>query len=157
MYNHNSENDILESVANEMSEYNLDGDILLCGDFNARTGNGVADFISDDDDMHVPVADNTCRIETLKTIKHRTSQNSIVDTRGRELIDLFVESQLRILNGRSFGDSQGMYTSHNYNGNSVVDYMFVSENLLSRILYFNVALNIPRLSDQNSSKLFNPI
>ena len=153
MYNHNSENDIFESVANEMSEYNLDGDILLCGDFNARTGSGVADFISDDDDMHVPVADNYLQD---RNIKYRTSQDSIVDTRGRELIDLCIESQLRILNGRSFGDSQGMYTSSNYNGNSVVDYMLVSENLLSRILYFNVALNIPRLSDHSKiCKLFN--
>ena len=64
---------------------------------------------------------------------------------GGELLDLCIESQLRILNGRSFGDSQGMFTSYKYNGNSVVDYMLVSENLLSQILYFNVAANIPRL------------
>ena len=40
-----------------------------------------------------------------------------------------------------------MYTSYKYNGNSVVDYMIASENLLTQILYFNVGLNIPRLSD----------
>ena len=42
-----------------------------------------------------------------------------------------------------------MYTSYNYNGNSVEDYMLVSENLLSQVLYFNVGLNIPRLSDHS--------
>ena len=114
--------------------------------FNARTGCGVADFINDDDDMHVPVADNYLQD---KSIKYRLSQDPIVDTRGRNLIDLCIESQLRILNGRFFGDSQGMYTSYNYNGNSVVDYMLASENLLSQVLYFNVGLNIPRLSDHS--------
>ena len=42
-----------------------------------------------------------------------------------------------------------MYTSYKYNGNSVVDYMIASENLLIQILYFNVGLNIPRLSDHS--------
>ena len=56
--NQNSDIDILESVSNEMSKYNLDRDILLCGDFNARTGCGVADFISNDDDIHFPVTEN---------------------------------------------------------------------------------------------------
>ena len=41
------------------------------------------------------------------------------------------------------------YTSYNYNGKCVVDYMLASENLLSQVLYFNVGLNIPRLSDHS--------
>ena len=32
--------------------------------------------------------------------------------KGRELLDFSTENQLRILNGRSFGDSQGMFASH---------------------------------------------
>ena len=96
--------------------------------------------------MYLPVAENYLQD---KKIRYRISQDTVVDTRGRELIDLCIKSQLRILNGRSFGDSQGMYTFHNYNGNSVVDYMIVSENLLSQILYFNVGLNIPTFSDHS--------
>ena len=42
-----------------------------------------------------------------------------------------------------------MYTSYNYNGNSVVDYMIASESLISQVLYFNVSLNKPRLSDHS--------
>ena len=59
-----------------------------------------------------------------------------------------MESQLHILNGRTFGDTQGMFTSYKYNGNSVVHYMITSESLLSQILY-NVSLNKPRLSDHS--------
>ena len=36
---YNSDVDILDSISKEMTKYSLDGDILLCGDFNARTGN----------------------------------------------------------------------------------------------------------------------
>ena len=82
-------------------------------------------------------------------IIHPLSQASVADSRGRELLDLCIESQIRILSGRSFGDSQGMYTSYRYNGNSFVDYMIASENLLTQIVYFNVELNIPRLSDHS--------
>lgn len=64
-------------------------------------------------------------------------------------MDFCIESQLRILNGRTFGDTQGMYTSYKYNGNSVVDYMITSEHLLPQLLYFNVILNKPRLSDHS--------
>ena len=56
---------------------------------------------------------------------------------------------MRILNGRTFCDMQGMYMSYNYNGNSVVDYMIASECLLSQVLYFNLSLNKPRLSDHS--------
>ena len=100
-YNQNSDVEIIESISNDMSKYSLDGDVLLCGDFNARTGSGVADFINDDDDIHVPVADNYLQD---KNIKYQLSQDPIVDTRGCTLIDLCIKSQLRILNGRFFGD-----------------------------------------------------
>ena len=56
---------------------------------------------------------------------------------------------MRILNGRTFGDTQGMFTSYKYNGSSVVDYMITSESLLSQILHFNISLIKPRLSDHS--------
>ena len=80
----------------------------------------VPDFIISDNYIHVPVANNYLQDRNKKC---RMSQGSVIDTRGRELIDLCIESQLRILNRRYFGDSQGMYTSYNYNDNSVLDYI----------------------------------
>ena len=52
-----------------------------------------------------------------------------------------MEGQLRILNGCTLVDTQGMFTLYKYNGNSVVDYTIMSESLLPQILYFNVSLN----------------
>ena len=38
-----------------------------------------------------------------------------------------ISSRLRILNGRTFGDSTGKFTSYQYNGSSVVDHCLISE------------------------------
>ena len=78
------------------------------------------DFIINDDGLHVPVSSDYLQDPN---IKHRLSQDRVIDSRGREFLELCIESQVRILNGRSFGYSQGISTSYKYNGNCVVDYM----------------------------------
>lgn len=49
-----------------------------------------------------------------------------------------ISAHLRILNGRTLGDSNGKFTCHRPLGSNVVDYLIVSEELLSDILYFPV-------------------
>ena len=141
----NCNEDMLETISSGLIKYSSDGDILLCGDFNARTGCHNSEFIINDDGLYVPVPSDYL---PDSNIKHRLSQDRVIDSRGRERLDLCIERQMRILNG-NFGDSHGMYTSYKYNGNSAVDYMIASENLFTQILYFNVGLNIPRLSDHS--------
>ena len=75
------------------------------------------------------------KITELRTILQRESQNSIdrdvlgryspdkiIDSRGKDLLDLYIKHQLRILNGRDLGDMFGHYTCYTPNGASVVDY-----------------------------------
>ena len=128
------------------SQYSKNGQILICGDLNARTGHNELDFIQNDDSSYIPLSEKYLQDTFLEC---RNSQDKHIDARGRDLLDFCIESQMRILNGRTFGDTQGMFTSYKYNGNSVVDYMMASENLLSQVLYFNVGLNRPRLSDHS--------
>jgi hypothetical protein len=52
-YNH----DILECIENGTVEYKKYGNILLCGDFNARVSNSDG-FIRDDDNSHTPLVTN---------------------------------------------------------------------------------------------------
>ena len=54
---------------------------------------------------------------------------------------------LLILNGRKIGDIFGAYTSFQWNGNSVVDYVLTSHSLYHSINYFKVGKFIPWLSD----------
>ena len=68
----------------------------------------------------------------------RCNQDQVVNERGRKLIELCVQCRLRILNGRSLGDSQGYFTCHRPQGSSAVDHMLLSEEMLHRVQFFHV-------------------
>ena len=38
---------------------------------------------------------------------------------------------------KTFGDMLGKYTSFQYNGNSVVDYSIVSDDIIESVLFFS--------------------
>ena len=93
---------ILETIEKDIIEkYGSKGDIIITGDLNARTGSEL-DYIQDDDSSHIPVDENS--YDTDIWVERRTSNDNIVDSRGKEIIDLCISNQLRILNGSSFGD-----------------------------------------------------
>jgi hypothetical protein len=125
-------------------EYSSNGNIIICGDMNART-NVESDCISSDTDKHIPlhndyIIDSSC--------SSRANQDkSPLNKRGRELTQLCVTSRLRIVNGRTFGDSGGKLTCHEYNGSSTVDYVIASEELIKTIPYFHVHNWMPLISD----------
>ena len=73
----------------------------------------------------------------------------IINEYGKELLDICTSCQLRILNGRKFGDLSGKYTCHKYNGSSVVDYCIVSDSMYSEITHFKVHPWLPLLSDHS--------
>jgi hypothetical protein len=134
---------ILECLEKDMLFYNNSGDVLLCGDFNARTSN-CNDFISNDDNMYIPVFE---QYKIDKEIRKRESQDSRIDNRGKDLLDLCISQNMRILNGRTFGDSFGKLTCFTPGGSSTVDYVIVSENFYDQILNFCVDNFDPTLSD----------
>lgn len=137
--------DYLEMLEADISKYRNMGYVLILGDFNARTAS-EHDFILNDDDKYLPLNEDYT-IDTNLT--HRKSQDTKICTRGKELLEICVSSRLRILNGRTFGDLNGKYTSYQYNGNSVIDYCLCTEEQMSSILYFHVDDPILRLSDHS--------
>jgi hypothetical protein len=50
------------------------------------------------------------------------SSIQITNTYGKNILELCIGSQLRILNGRTIGDSSGKATYFNYNGVTINDY-----------------------------------
>ena len=54
------------------------------------------------------------------------------------LLNLWKETRIRILNGRTTGDLNGQPTCITYNGSSHVDYTLTSEELLKLVGYFEV-------------------
>ena len=81
-------------------------------------------------------------------IQSRNSEDKVsADHRGKEVLEMCKSLGLLILNGRKVGDVFGAYTSFQWNGNSVVDYVLTSHSLYHSIKYFKVGKFIPWLSD----------
>ena len=117
-------------------------EILLVGDLNARTGNrNVATeelkFDPDPEDFNTASYPGTTE---------RASKDQILNARGFILLDFISCNKLKILNGCTLGDIFGEYTSVNYNGCSVVDYMAATPDLKEAVLSFKI-LELNKYSD----------
>lgn len=134
---------LLEMIEKDINDkYRPKGDIIITGVLNARTAS-VLVYIINDTTTHIPI--NNYQVDQIT--ERRVSQDKIVDSRCKELIDLCIGNQLRILNGRCCGNTTGKYTCFKPKGSSVVDYCLASETLLSEVLYMHVSEFIPKLSD----------
>jgi hypothetical protein len=68
----------------------------------------------------------------------RESFDNYINKHGKCLIEICKNCNLRILNGRSLGDSFGKPTSHSQKGSSVVDYIICGQELTQTIENFIV-------------------
>lgn len=141
--------ELFQLIEKDIFAYQKLGDIIICGDFNARCGN-ENDFVSDDLDDFVPT--DTCYVADYSKSRH--SKDSKVDSRGKDLLDFCIGNNLRILNGRLLGDSLGSFTCFNVHGQSVVDYTIASEELLQHIIIFRVSSFNHLLSDTHCKLSF---
>ena len=88
-----------------------------------------------------------CQFVCMSVCMHvRASKDQILNARGFLLLDFLACNKLQILNGCTLGDIFGEYTSVNYNGRSVVDYMAATPDLKEAVLYFRI-LELTKYSD----------
>jgi len=142
-YSQRLEMNILDAIESDIYKYKNMGEIILLGDLNGRVGLSP-DFIANDSDKHLPM-DDDYKIDC--TQQARNSQDKHTDNRGKHILEICIAAQLRLLNGRKIGDTLGYYTSHQYNGSSVVDYAICSATLLDEIPYFKVHKFLGTVSD----------
>lgn len=106
--------------------------VLLIGDFNARTGK-LKDFI---------VPDGNKYIKNLSPdIYHKSIRENFdnkINNHGKRLIEICKNCNLRILNGRIKGDSLGKPTFHNKYGTSTIDYAICNTELINNIKFLVV-------------------
>ena len=110
-----------ESILNMILDYQ-DCKFLLCGDFNARTGNLNTPLYNDD-------IDDVLDFVRADTTQFRRSEDKMVNTNGQSLLDVCFECNLKILNGCCQGDPEGRLTFIGANGSSTVDYFICSDDL----------------------------
>ena len=130
----------LECFFKEAKSLNKKGEVIMQGDINARTGN-EPDFISKDK------FDDLFGIENNEINPPRNSEDRKVCDRGTLLLDLCKSSNFRIANGRKPGDLFGKFTSMQWNGSALVDYILTPASNFSRIVKLKVGKFYPCLSD----------
>ncbi len=128
--------DSWDVVEREITIFKGKGDLLLCGDFNARTGR-LQDFIPHDcHDKYVNLPNSYT--PDPHNIIERNNLDCTINSHGRRLVNICTGQYLGIINGRTPGDFFGNFTCLKYNGSSLVDYNLISKNLFSFVDKFQV-------------------
>ena len=97
--------------------------ILLCGDLNSRTAN----------EFSISQSENDVFARDVEEMPVRCSEDSVLNSYGKKLLNMCTAFGLNILNGVCNGDLQGRYTFISNCGNSVNDYFMASEDLFALI------------------------
>ena len=122
---HYFDEDIFEKL--EILQFSQKGNMLLLGDFNARTSK-LDDFISKEGNTFIKdITENSAHPPK------RNNFDSSVNDHGKVLLQLCKNCNLRILNGTTLGDSLGKPTYHGRHGTSLLDYAICHQDLVPRI------------------------
>ena len=99
-----------------MSHFQAQGNVLVCGDLNARTAEEL-DTINSHGDKHLPGSNNL----SLPTHPHRNNYDKEKNKNGVQLMKPCLTLGWYIVNGRLRGDYFGRYTYSSSLGSSTVD------------------------------------
>jgi hypothetical protein len=80
----------------------------------------------------------SCRTELNESVIKLLSLKSVIMKSIILFLNIWLETRIRILNGRTTGDLNGQPTCITYNGSSLVNYTPISEELLQSVGYFEV-------------------
>ena len=122
---------------------------------NSRTGK-LNDFLVSDDDkfdnsFHMHLKESIDMLNDLNIPLRRTNMDSKINNNGYKLLELCINFDLRILNGRVGQDiNKGKFTCVSESGNSVIDYIIMSSCLVPRVKEFYVDVFDPCLSDKHT-------
>ena len=106
-------NDYFTMLEEEVTRYTESHHIILCGDFNSRTG-------------RAPDYDNN-----INVLNERCNEDGVINKYGRSLLNFCINTELKIANGRMFDDKGiGRYTYYSPMGASTIDYMILREDYM---------------------------
>ena len=122
---------ILENVLLELKSVYTTHSLIVCGDFNSRCGNVQPPLVNDSLDFYID-NDLQCR-ESISSQYCRNSEDTVTNIFGKSFIDMCYCLDLYIVNGTTVNAKSGLYTYIHPQGNSVVDYFLISDDLLVTI------------------------
>ena len=118
-----------DSLERDIEYFSVRGNVIVCGDFNARTGTLTDYIVMDNINNQYPLPLNYSQYQ----INSRCSMDRSVQKNGRRLADICIDNSICILNGRSLGDLRGSFTCMSLQGSSVVDYFLCSHDIMKDI------------------------
>ena len=131
-YNCQEENNGIEDLINELVDVSVaDNNLLLMGDFNARTGD-MPDYIIDDNVNYLEFPE-WWSVDQFNIPRQSRDKNGPINSFGRSLLALCKQCQIHMLNGRSPNDQYREYTFCSTTGQSLVDYVLVSTSLFEQM------------------------
>ena len=138
--------DLFLMLANAFSNIPQEAPVVVMGDFNAHTNNQSG--------AHPDIHPNV--LAQFDTECHRTDpprrisrDHHPVDNYGRLLLQFCRDRDLTILNGCTFGDTQGHYTYEAGSIGSVIDYSLVSQAIWPLVRNLRIAPHDPIMSDHS--------
>ena len=120
--------DVWDSLERDTEYFSVRGNVIVCGDFNARTGTLADCIVMDNVNNQYPLPLNYSQYQ----INSRCSMHS-VQKNGRRLADICIDNSICILNGRSLWDLRGSFTCMSPQGSSVIDYFLCSHDIMREI------------------------
>ena len=124
--------EMFEKLENDIIKFLAKGNAILLGDFNGRTST-LEDFVSKDGNNYI----NDLSNDSLQP-KNRLNFDNTTNNHGLQLINICKNTDIRILNGRTKGDSLGRPTFHGNNGTSIIDYAICNQETFQSVNNFVV-------------------
>ena len=152
-YTQNLDFNVLKRLENDIYRYKLEGNVIVGGDFNAKTEREL-DFVLDQNDHHSPIVDIPIYVGDLP-LKRMNYDKHSVDKQGETFLELCRNSRMRILNGRTRGDRFGRFTRYPLairESPSTLDYVIADSEIMKDVNYFSVLSNLG-LSDHECLSL----
>ena len=128
--------DILHELDQFVNTLRGKGKVICCGDFNARIGLQL-DFIDENRPGHesyIPLPDDY----SPQDLPLRNTKDKTTNSYSRPFLDMLLNNELHILNGRTIGDLFGEYTCLQPSGASVVDYFIISPDCQKHVNHMSV-------------------
>ena len=149
---------LLESYINQVELKFPNTDLLVSGDFNARTKD-CPDFIIDDSAEYIPLPDDY-EEDRFSMPRNSKDLHGEVNIHGKSLLNLCCTHNIHMLNGRIVGDLPGHLTCFTANGCSIVDYTVASSSLFPLIHRFEIGdaddyTHLPQLTQINMMEYLN--
>ena len=142
--------DLIHKIADLINDLKNNGDVILCGDFNARISDepGLIKYEHEKTSEYIPLPDDYIPDKFTTRCTHDKQHNAY----SKDFLSLIMNNRLNILNGRTLGDLTGAITCIRPNGCSVVDYFATSHSLLD-IINFMKILPFTEFSDHKPLSL----